>query len=90
MKVYTYPSATRIELILIFPVGHEVLKVLDVPASLVREKPISGHVKIPCLICKETQTVAKMRDHVGGHILRSMRSKQNDEYADLVRRIFSL
>ena len=52
--------------------GDPCFTVNDVPAELVVKK-LPGKAKVPCLICKQKETIALMRSHVGGHILRAQR-----------------
>lgn len=54
------------------------------PANLTIEKPVATTV-LPCYICGANLAVSKMRNHVGGHILYSMRGVADD--ADLLAEV---
>lgn len=59
--------------------GQDDLVVPDVPDTLLVEK-YAGATVVPCLLCRESVPLAKMRNHVGYHIMRSMR--QEIEYLE--------
>lgn len=55
----------------------DALLVHDVPAFLTTEK-LGGKQKVPCRLCNETIELSHMRNHVGHHILYSMRDVPDD------------
>lgn len=54
------------------------LTVQDVPESLSVEK-LSGTAMVPCFLCGDTMALSRMRNHIGHHILLSMRDIEDDK-----------
>ncbi|TFY57754.1 hypothetical protein EVJ58_g6829 [Rhodofomes roseus] len=53
-------------------IGNDMFTILDVPTWLTIEKKAGSDV-VPCLICGSKEAVKNMRNHIGRHILYSMR-----------------
>ncbi|KAI0739154.1 hypothetical protein C8Q80DRAFT_1112684 [Daedaleopsis nitida] len=60
------------------------LIVTDVPVNLTAEK-LSGNTSVRCYLCGDKTQLSRMRDHVGHHILYSMRGVPDKK--DLVQEI---
>ena len=45
----------------------------DVPPHLATDKPENGKVEVSCYLCLQRVPLSRMRNHVGQHILFSMR-----------------
>lgn len=54
--------------------GQEDFIVPDVPETLLTEKLVASTV-VPCQLCGKHESLSKMRNHVGFHILRAMRQE---------------
>ncbi|KAJ7104870.1 hypothetical protein C8R44DRAFT_807209 [Mycena epipterygia] len=53
--------------------GQQAFIVQNVPGHLTPMPKLPGKTSVPCLICDKTLALNKMREHVGGHILLSLR-----------------
>lgn len=60
----------------IFSGAHLIVQ--DVPEFLSVEK-LNGNTVVPCLLCGDKMALSQMRNHVGHHILLSMRDIEDDK-----------
>jgi hypothetical protein len=54
--------------------GDESLLVKDIPGCLLPQQKHNGKDILPCFLCGEKTALKNMRNHVGGHILRTFRA----------------
>ncbi|KAJ6579361.1 hypothetical protein B0H10DRAFT_2198716 [Mycena sp. CBHHK59/15] len=53
--------------------GLKSLLVMNIPEHLVPKPKLTAKSVVSCFICGQDKTINKMRDHIGCHILRSLR-----------------
>ncbi|KAJ7711114.1 hypothetical protein B0H16DRAFT_1267896, partial [Mycena metata] len=53
--------------------GQKSFFIHNIPAHLIPKPKLPGKMSVPCLICGKNQTLNKMREHVGAHILLALR-----------------
>lgn len=63
------------------PDGDEIINNLQVSNPPVQPRKLDSKDIIPCKICKEPRKLSAMRNHVGRHILQSLRTRHVELYA---------
>jgi hypothetical protein len=64
--------------------GEHALFVTDVPSHLLPADRLNAQQSKPCHICNTSCTIRGMRNHVGGHVLRFMRSGAQGKVSNAV------